>query len=197
MRFTRKDQNCWRVGLGGLFLAGTFLSAGLCSDALRPPDTASGRSSATPASPGRAASKAGVALDIIRMMDAGVSKEVIQVYVESSSPGLLAPDDLIALKAHAVPDEISTALVKRSAELRSRSAAETSSASGVAIPASVGSPSYGRLDPEGYDFWWYHYAYPRALSYAKERPYPYAQYSPAPFYGSTPFTPGIGCTPVR
>jgi hypothetical protein len=129
--------------------------------------------------------------EILKMAQAGVSKDVMKAYVERSSIAYdPSPEELIALKERLVADEIVTALLKRGAEVR----AQTPTNRPVAAPAIVRDLSTGGyLDPDSYDFWWYHYAYPRALSYSYRTLYPYQlwpgynYYEPfvgAPFYSA-------------
>jgi hypothetical protein len=141
--------------------------------------------------PSVATNSPGIA-EILKMAEAGVSKDVMKTYVEHSSIAYdPSPEELIALKERLVADEIVTALLKRGAEVK----AQTSPANRpVAAPAIVRDLSTGGyLDPDSYDFWWYHYAYPRALSYSYRTLYPYQlwpgynYYEPfagAPFYSA-------------
>jgi len=135
---------------------------------------------AVPSSPVKISS---TVADIIRMMDAGVSKEVIHVYIENSPARATTPDDLIALKQHAAPDNLTTALIKRTSEAKTQSIQTREKPAGP--PPIFRNPS--RLDPEGYDFWYYHYACPRALSAGGL--YPYSPYQP---YWAPPFIPRAG-----
>ncbi len=133
--------------------------------------------------------------EILKMARAGVSKEVIKTFIENS-PIAYNPSaaDIIALKDQAVPDELTTALLKRGAQLRAQ-ALQTHQANAVAPGYPNGGPRYGGFDPESYDFWWYHYAYPRALGDANQRMFaPYSTFSGFPFssygyYGPMPFAP--------
>jgi hypothetical protein len=173
--------------------------------------TATGMKRGDSATPAAAADKAALSAgieEILKMVDAGVSKEVIKAYVENS-PIAYNPNaaDLIALKERAVTDDITTVLVKRGAEVRaqasqaSASAAVAQASTGAASPNAAApayadnNPGYATLDPESYDFWWYYYAYPRTLAYANQRVfsgYPGFSYS-APYYYSSyrslPFRP--------
>jgi hypothetical protein len=106
--------------------------------------------------------------EILKMVDAGVSKEVIKVYVEAASVAYNPNGaDMIALKEHGVPDEVTIALLKRSAALRQ-----------MMTPAGArpGSSGYGpnpdvRFGPdaESYDYFQRYYLYPRTLAAANER----------------------------
>ncbi len=117
--------------------------------------------------------------EVLKMLAAGVSKDVVKVYVENAAvTSDLTASDLIALKQHGVTDDITTALVKRGAELRAQAnnaaAASGAAAANQSPPAkAAAAPSSGYLDPESHDFWFYYYAYPRALAYANQRMYGY------------------------
>jgi len=135
-----------------------------------------------PTEPAKAQSKdatvsPGIA-DVLKMAEAGVSMTVIKAFVEKSSvPFDPSAEDLIALKERAVSDDVTAALLKRGAKVRSEIVENTES---VAVPTVVRDLSTGgQLDPESYDFWYYHYAYPRALSYSYRTLAPYwPQYYP-------------------
>ena len=114
--------------------------------------------------------------EILNMVQAGVSAEVIKTYIESSPVAYnLSPTDIITLKEHAVPDELTTALMMRGAALRLQVQQSTTP---------VGRPPptrpYYRLDPESYDYFQYHYLYPRTLAAANQS-----------FYSSGTFSPGF------
>lgn len=130
--------------------------------------------------------------EILRMADAKVSPEVIKTYILSGSVAYTpSAADIIALKEHNVGDDITTALMKRSAELTkqpkpaesqpaARSAPAKVPAPVVAVPAySLAYPGYVHLDPEGYDFFRYYYLHPRTLEYVGQRLSPY--YAPSSF----------------
>ena len=57
--------------------------------------------------------------EILKMVDAGVSKEVIKAYVETA-PIAYDPSaaDIIAFKQKEIPDDITMAMLKRSTEVR-------------------------------------------------------------------------------
>jgi len=174
------------------FVTGTLLCAPLCFGAPEKADLAPPtHDSQTPISP----KKTSAVQDILKMMDAGVSKEVIKAYVENSRPGNPTAEDLITLKKHDVPDDITTALVKRMAEVKPRPISPRVDGGGSTPMPAPGPANYqnaSRLDPESYEFWWYHYAYPRTLSYAYERLYPYSPISPYQYYRPIPFSPHFG-----
>lgn len=105
----------------------------------------------------------------------------------------LTPAEIISLKEHAVPDEITAALLKRFAQIKAQSIQASTNA--LANPAYQTQPGNAYLDPEGYDFWWSHYAYPRALSYAYRMEYPYP--FPTEYYGLTGVAPSFSYFPIR
>jgi hypothetical protein len=136
--------------------------------------------------------------EILKMVQAGVSKDVIRTYIETSPvPYNLSASDLIALKERGVTDDLTTTLMKRGAVVRAQ-ANQAAAAPGSTEPraSASGTPlerdRRGHLDPEGYDYFWYYYLYPRTLASANQRfyssgapfdfyPYAYGYYQPAPF----------------
>jgi hypothetical protein len=123
--------------------------------------------------------------EILKMADAGVSAEVIKTYVETSP---VAPqptdDDVIAMKKHNVGDDVVTLLLKRGAEVRTKTAAAKQEA--VAQVVSARRASSGGFEPESYDYFRHYYLQPRALASANQRLYPYyGPYFARPYgYGS-------------
>ena len=113
---------------------------------------------------------------------AGVSKDVMQAYIETAPvvPHLSAAD-IVALKEHGMPDELTLALLKRGAELAAQ--AKPAAASPEAPARVTGTISLnelaavlrssqlnpGQLDPEGYDYFRYYYLFPRTIASANER----------------------------
>ena len=136
--------------------------------------------------------------DVLRMIQAGVSTEVIRTYIENSPAHYsLNPAEIIALKKQGVPDELTTAMVKRGATLAAQPSRQNKPSS-LVLPYPGGNRSYGGLDPESYDYFQYYYLYPRTLSAANQRlftpcpsmqgfgPYPYGYYGPMPFNALPP-----------
>jgi hypothetical protein len=119
--------------------------------------------------------------EILNMVQTGVSTEVIKTYIESSPVAYsLSAADVIALKEHAVPDELTTAMMKRGAALKAE--VRQAIAFNSARPANAGgNRRYYRLDPEGYDYFQYYYLYPRTLAAANQS-----------FYSPGAFSPGFG-----
>jgi len=111
--------------------------------------------------------------EILRMLEAGVSKEVVKAYVESATiASKPTAADMIALKQRGVPDEITVALLKRSAQLSPPVRPENSQPmpNFAALPryaTNAANPAY--LDPESYEYFQYHYLYPRTLASAYDR----------------------------
>lgn len=124
---------------------------------------------AADANPVAAVSPASGAADILKMLDAGVSADVIKTYIQNSSTGWnLSAEDLIALKQRGVADEITVELLNH----RGTAAAATSAPNGQT--GSTGSQQVvavvhtGNLDPEGYEFFQHYYLFPRTLAYVNQ-----------------------------
>ncbi len=151
--------------------------------------TAAGSTSSDHAQPANLTSSTitseGVA-DILKMADAGVSKGVITAYIENSDRAYkLTHEDIIALKKHNVDDEVVTLMLKRGAQIR----AAVTQARNDALARALASRNMagGGFDPEGYDYFQYHYLQPRALQSAYERLGPYYYYPPVPYAYGSPF----------
>jgi hypothetical protein len=113
-------------------------------------------------------------VEILKMMEAGVSMDVIRAYIENAQmPAQLSAEDVITLKRRGVPDDITTALLKHGAEVRRRNA--QAGASAVPTPNSSpvrvapASPAYGGLDPDSYAYFYHYYLQPRAMASAYRR----------------------------
>lgn len=171
-----------RIRFGGaLFVTGALWSVGSISIAAGP---AGAVPSARPSTQTTATDSAGDQAErspapysagiqeIVNLADAGVSGDVIKAFIERSAVKYdPTAADLIALKKRGVGDEVLTALLKRSASPKTRS---RPAGGAVAAPAIVRDFSTGgRLDPESYEFWYYHYAYPRALASSYQTLSPY------------------------
>lgn len=182
MKPPKQDRKTNKGGFGILLLAATLVGAPLSSGSAEQVETAAAPSAGAQAATGLAKRPDGIE-PILKMMKAGVSKDVIKLYIESSRPLALTPDDLIKLKDAAVPDDITTAMLKRSAEAKAQAGPAKAS-----LTAPPGVTGFRGMDPESYEFWWYHYAYPRTLAYANERLYPdYPPYGCGPYH---PWPPG-------
>ena len=155
----------------------------------KPDDGKAGRDSAI-----KAKHSAGVD-EVLQMMRAGVSTEVMKTYIENSPiPYSLTAKDIIALKDQAVPDDLTTAMLKRGAAVRAQ-VTQSSKANAVLPAHSGGNRHYGGLDPESYEYFQYYYLYPRTLAAANQRlltPYSFSSgFTPYPYglYGRMPFSP--------
>ena len=178
----------------GLMAAG-LLSACLVLSAPAQESAAPANTNPRPNTPSTTPSKYAPGVDeILKMMQAGVSTQVMLNYVENSPiPYRLDPADIITLKQQAVPDDVTTAMLKRGAALR----AQMDQARSLAKAPSRNNARYSGLDPEGYDYFQYYYFYPRTLAAANQQLYsygpwrygyaPYAYgYAPPPFYALPP-----------
>jgi len=140
------------------------------------PKTAGAASKPRDLKPGQDAKYSAGVDEILNMVQAGVSAEVIKAYIENSPVAYnLSATDIIALKEHSVPDELTTALMRRGATLRMQ--VRQSQTPAVPPPPTR---RYYRLDPESYDYFQYYYLYPRTLAAANQR-----------FYSSDAFSPGL------
>jgi hypothetical protein len=159
-----------------------------------------------PAAKSLAQRSAGVE-EILKMVQAGVSKDVLKAYIETAPiASSLSAADIVVLKERGLPDDLTVALLKRTAELAAQaketavSNAFPARATGTvslkelvaALRRSQSSPA--SLDPEGYDYFQYYYLYPRTLASANARlfsSYPFPWY-PAHSFGywtPRPFRP--------
>lgn len=114
--------------------------------------------------PVKAAPSPGIA-EILKMLDAGVSKDVVRTYVETTPGGAPTPADLIALKDKGVSDEITMALLKRGSTPAPAAVSGAPVAGNAPTKAIIiNNSGYGRLNPESYDYFQYYYLYPRTLA---------------------------------
>lgn len=146
--------------------------------------------------------------EVVKMLQAGVSKEVLKTYIETAQvTAPLSSADIVTLKEHNVPDDLTVALIKRGAELtaqtnqaRASNAAKATASGTISLDALVaalrrGQFQPGHLDPEGYDYFRYYYLYPRTLASANERLFSssvfptYPPYFPG-YYSPWGFRPG-------
>jgi hypothetical protein len=135
--------------------------------------------------------------EVLKLLDAKVSKDVIKAYIEGSS-GAWNPTaaDIIALKEHGAPDDITTALLKRGVEVKTQAvqAATEVAAKPAANSGDFSSSRY--MDPESYDYFAQYYLYPRTLASVNQRlgyymtPYPYGAYGGV--YPAMPYGPNYG-----
>ena len=136
--------------------------------------------------------------ELLKMLQAGVSKDVIRAYIETSQAvPQLSASDIVKLKERGLPDDLTLALMKRKAELatEARQASASNSApakvtgtiSLEALIAALQSRQFngGSLDPEGYDYFRYYYLTPRAIASANEQIF--SSYRALPDYGPYSF----------
>ena len=133
--------------------------------------------------------------EVLQMLHAGVSTDIIKTYIENSPTRYrLTPVEIIAFKKQGVPDELVSAMLKRGAALAAQ-ANQQAQRPVVVVPNSGANRAYGGLDPESYEYFQYYYLYPRTLAAANQRlytPYPTLQEfgaGPYGFYGAMPFNP--------
>jgi hypothetical protein len=165
------------------------------------PGVGSGTSALSPASsnqvstaaspkPGPASSQA--VADILKMLDGGVSVDVVRTYIQNSpTPFEMSASDVVMLKQRGVSDDITNAMLKRSGELRGQGG-QTGDALQVvsARPPLRMVRTYNGMDPESYDYFYHYYLHPRTLASVYQRLGGYgASYS----YGYQPF----GYGPMR
>lgn len=126
--------------------------------------------------------------EILKMVQAGVSAEVIRTYIENSPIAYnLNANDIIALKEHGVPDDLTKTMVKRGATLRGQVEQANNS---TPVPPAGWRNQRATMDPESYDYFQYYYLYPRTLAAANQRLYgsPGGFYD-YPFYGYGSYGP--------
>lgn len=115
--------------------------------------------------------------EVVRMSEAGLAPEVLTRFIENS--GLAyepSGADLIEMKRRGVSDDVMVVMLAKSAAIKAEYDAARRK---VAAPAIVRTLSTdGQLDPESYEFFWFHHAYPRVLagSYQTLSPYTQSQY---------------------
>ena len=112
-----------------------------------------------------------VTAQMLKLVEAGVSKPVIQGYIEQTALSQpLTATDILALNEHNVSDDLVLALLKKAAAPPTPAREASQLQLNRADKAQTANrPEYLAFDPESYEFWWYHYAYPRALAAANER----------------------------
>lgn len=187
---------------GVLFAAASLVACGVAQerkDAVSPAETPAanetntvGSAQSTAPAPGTTGQKEARSPDgpsgvqqVLKMVDAGVSKDVIKAYVETA-PMVFKPsaEDLIKLKERGVPDDVTMAMLKRGSEQAQSTATQLASA----VTANLRNRLY--LDPEGYDYFQYYYLYPRTLSSVYGRLGPYSGPYYSGYYGGfAPYSP--------
>ena len=108
---------------------------------------------------------------VLKLAEAGVSPEVIKGYIESSaSVSTPSAAELIALKEHKVPDEVTLALLKRSAETRAQTTISAATLARVLRSNGAANGGFaGGIDPESYAYFQHYYLYPRTLSWVYDQ----------------------------
>jgi hypothetical protein len=203
----------WRTFVG--LLAAVTLGAISATGQERTPakdnagSNGSDKAAATPA-PGKAAPSQAAApgvstgvSEILRMADAGVSPDVLKAYLDSEATVPKVTDaDIIALKQHQVPDEVTTLLLKRQGEARVAASKNRQEALQQLVAARRAVA--GGLDRESYAYFQYYYLQPRAVASANQRLAPYSYYAYYPRFGHYPgyntfngFAPGFRPAPRR
>ena len=114
--------------------------------------------------------------EVVRMSEAGVSTEILTKYIEGSGIAYEPTGaDIIVMKRRGVSDDVTVVLLARSSKIREQYEAARKK---IAAPAVVRTlATDGELDPESYEFFWYHHAYPRALASSYQTLAPYTQVS--------------------
>ncbi len=152
---------------------GWAASAAAQNDTAKPGIAAGSASDRDPATNQPAASAFSPAVsEVLKLADAGVSKEVMKAYAEcspSADPPTAAA--IIAMKQHKVPDEIVTLMVRRGAQARIAVARAKQDA--VARVLAARRRAAGGLDPESYEYFQHYYLQPRALASVYQRLSPY------------------------
>lgn len=179
MKRSYENLAAWRKA--GQTLAGTLLTTSLVwSAAAVGPGNGGPVTQATPESPPPStlslSSPAGS--DIIKMVEAKVDPAVIKAYIQSSTVAYnLGASELIAMKNHGVSDEIVTAMLEHTTQLRSQMA----QAAHASQQASSAAPAYAEPAPPP----------PYATTAAYEpNPSDYGTYAPYADYGySYPYYP--------
>ncbi|MCX6929305.1 MAG: hypothetical protein NT154_39705 [Verrucomicrobia bacterium] len=105
---------------------------------------------------GRATTYSAGVDEVLRMVKAGVGAEVVKTYIDNSPIVYsLSADDIIALKQNAVPDDLTTAMVKRGAELGAQ-VRQFNNRNAMPPAYSGSNRQYQTLDPESYDYFHYY-----------------------------------------
>ena len=144
----------------------------------------------------RAASRVSLA-DVLKMVEAGVSPDVIRAFLENSSSAYDPnASDLIVLKTNGVPDSVTTAMMKRAAEIKAIN--ETKKTESMARASAAFEAGPVAMDPESYDFWWYTHGLPRAMASSIRQNDPYPGIAPYGYggYGGY-YSPPVRYYPLR
>jgi hypothetical protein len=98
---------------------------------------------------------------IITLVDGNIGNDIIVKYI-NTFPFIPTPtaSEIVVLKKHGISDDIIMLILNKEKPVN----IERQSIMAPKIVATLS--TNGKMDPESYDFWFYHYAYPRALSYS-------------------------------
>lgn len=103
--------------------------------------------------------------DVLKMAEAGVSKDVLKGFIEKSGiPYRPTPVEIITMKKRGVPDAVITAVMDAGDKVQKQRVAAAAEARAAAGVPGERLSVYGAMDPESQEFWWYHYGYPRSLA---------------------------------
>ena len=117
--------------------------------------------------------------NVLKLVNANVSKEIIVAYITNSPAFVVTAEDVITLKNHGVPDDITTFLLSHAAQAKPKAPV---TAAPVVMEVRPATRTVQTINPESYEFWYRNYAYPRARYYS-ERWYPSHPYAPGYGYG--------------
>jgi hypothetical protein len=102
--------------------------------------------------------------DILKMVQAAVSTEVIKLFIENSPIAYdLSATDIVALKEKAVPDDITSSMINRGALLRNQARQANK------VYSQSLNRRYNIPDPESYAYFQQYYLFPRTLAAANQR----------------------------
>jgi len=122
--------------------------------------------------------------EVVKMSESGVSTDLLLQFVETSATTARPTGtDIITMKERGLPDAVIVTMMHRGAQAASRPNASRDTIAAPVIVRTLATD--GQLDPESYEFFWYHHAYPRALQKSYETLAPYhPSYRQQPFYSN-------------
>lgn len=180
---------CFRNRFTVLLATTAMAGVALTSHALTAVDSGAGA-----ATPPTATNKGVVlspgALDVLRMVQAKVSPQVITAYVKAAVTSFnLSANDIIVLRHLGVTDEVLAAMLERGGELRAQTvpAAPAYAVAPAAAQPAAATPAMEPYTPAG-DYSYAAGANPYDNGYGD--PYSYAGYYPYPYYSYYPYTYG-------
>lgn len=115
--------------------------------------------------------------EVVKMSEGGVSTEVLLKFVEGSGVAYKpSGPDIVAMKQRGLADDVTVRMIDLG---RQRRGAAAPGHGTIAAPAIVRTlATDGDIDPESYEFFWMHYAYPRILQDSYDRLSPYYRVRP-------------------